>query len=93
MIKRRKSGKLNILTRRLLIPVLSLTFIWAVSAVSYADVATDTLSVKVGYTGMELNEYVEVGTYHWTQLQQDLPLYEIPLRIMNVRVMGQRLRQ
>lgn len=39
-----------------------------------ADVATDTISIRVGYLGMELSEYVEVATYHWSELMGMLPL-------------------
>ena len=42
-----------------------------------ADVATDYISVRVGYIGMELNEYVLVGKYHWSELSNKLPTYEI----------------
>lgn len=43
-----------------------------------ADVATDYLSVRVGYLGMELDEYTLAGKYHWSELQKNLPVYEIP---------------
>ena len=42
-----------------------------------ADVATDYLSVRVGYVGMELDEYVLVDKYHWSELANNLPTYEI----------------
>ena len=38
-------------------------------------IATDTLTVKVGYYGMESSQYVEAGTYHWTELQENLTMY------------------
>ena len=34
-------------------------------------IATDTLTVKVGYYGMDSSRYVEAGTYHWTELQEN----------------------
>lgn len=43
-------------------------------AVSAAGQVTDTLTVKVGYFGMATEDYVEVGTYHWTELYENLPL-------------------
>lgn len=41
-----------------------------------AGQVTDTLTVKVGYFGMETEQYVEVGTYHWSELSQNLPIVE-----------------
>lgn len=41
-----------------------------------AGQVTDTLTVKVGYFGMETENYVEVGTYHWSELSQNLPIVE-----------------
>ena len=46
------------------------------SAKTRADAVTDTLTVRVGYWGMNLNEYVTAGTYHWSELMGALPLYE-----------------
>ena len=46
--------------------------------IAEADYVTDTLTVKVGYSGMDLYEYVEVGTYHWSDLYGSLPIYEVP---------------
>lgn len=40
-----------------------------------AGVVTDTLTVKVGYYGMAADKYVEAGTYHWTELMDNLPLH------------------
>ncbi len=37
---------------------------------------TDTLTVKVGYFGMDTDRYVEVGIYHWSELYNALPLYQ-----------------
>lgn len=41
-----------------------------------AGQVTDTLTVKVGYFGMETEQYAEVGTYHWSELSQNLPIVE-----------------
>ena len=41
-----------------------------------AGVVTDTLTVKVGYYGMAADKYVEAGTYHWTELMDNLTMYE-----------------
>lgn len=41
-----------------------------------ADAVTDKISVAIGYTGMELKEYVTVGDYHWVDLMNELPVYE-----------------
>mgnify|MGYP004550520705 FL=1 len=40
-----------------------------------AGTVTDTLTVKVGYFGMETERYVQVGSYHWSELYNALPLY------------------
>ena len=39
-----------------------------------AGQVTDTLTVKVGYYGMGPETYVEVGTYHWSELSANLPI-------------------
>ena len=41
-----------------------------------ADAVTDSISVAVGYTGMSLSDYVVVDTYHWSELEANLPIYE-----------------
>ena len=41
-----------------------------------AGAVTDTLTVKVGYFGMETEQYVQVGSYHWSELYNALPLYQ-----------------
>ena len=41
-----------------------------------ADAVTDTLTVLVGYQGMDLSEYAATGTYHWGELEGNLPIYE-----------------
>ena len=41
-----------------------------------AGQVTDTLTVRVGYFGMETEQYAEVGTYHWSELSQNLPIVE-----------------
>ena len=38
-----------------------------------AGIATDDLRIRVGYFGMDVDEYVDVDTYHWSQLESDLP--------------------
>ena len=38
-----------------------------------AGIATDDLRIRVGYFGMDTDEYVDVDTYHWSQLENDLP--------------------
>ena len=37
---------------------------------------TDTLTVKMGYYGMAADKYVGAGTYHWTELCENLALYD-----------------
>ncbi len=41
-----------------------------------ADIVTDTLTVKVGYFGMDPDDYIEVATYQWWELEEALPLHE-----------------
>lgn len=44
---------------------------------AYASgIATDDLRIRVGYFGMDTDEYVDVDTYHWSVLENALPLYE-----------------
>ena len=46
------------------------------NALADSNLATDVLHVLVGYSGMEFDEYVEVGTYPWYEIEQTLPVYE-----------------
>ena len=41
-----------------------------------AETVTDTLTIKIGYWGMQEKDYATKAEYHWTQLQNDLPVYE-----------------
>lgn len=59
---------LAVLGMILLLPLLAM--------MAQADIVTDTLTVKVGYYGMDPSEYVELGTYQWWQLEEDLPQYQ-----------------
>lgn len=43
---------------------------------SAAGEVTDTLTVKVGYWGMDTDSYVTVGCYHWSELEANLPLHQ-----------------
>lgn len=40
-----------------------------------ADIVTDTLTVKVGYFGMDPDDYIEVDTYQWWELADTLQLH------------------
>ena len=40
---------------------------------SAAGAVTDTLTVKIGYWGMDTDSYVTAGTYHWSELEANLP--------------------
>ncbi len=59
--------------------VLPMTIMLVMSSITFsnADSVTDTLSIKVGYSGMDLSEYVEVDTYHWSELASALPLHKV----------------
>lgn len=67
---------LNVLRLLVVLPIVFVMVIGS-SSVSNADSVTDTLSIKVGYSGMELSDYVEVGTYHWSELSKSLPLHKV----------------
>ena len=41
----------------------------------YGDTVTDTLEIRLGYSGMALEDYVSVGDYHWGELMENLPMY------------------
>ena len=43
-----------------------------------AGQVTDTLTVKVGYYGMEQDRYVEVATYHWSELYDSCDVWANP---------------
>ena len=59
----------------ILILVCGAVFCGAVQP-AYADVATDTLEVRVGYGGMALSEYVQAGKYHWRELRDKLEIHQ-----------------
>lgn len=42
-----------------------------------ADIVTDTLTVKVGYFGMDPDDYVEVATFEWWELEETLRINEV----------------
>ena len=61
--------------KRCLLLVL-LTALLLLPRQAYASgIATDDLRIRVGYFGMDTDEYVDVDTYHWSQLESDLPLH------------------
>lgn len=63
--------------RKLLAAILAAALLLCLCPTVLADgQVTDTLTVKVGYYGMQTENYVEIGTYHWSQLYEDLPLYQ-----------------
>ena len=76
-MKRYTSIKNNLL--RLLCTALIAVFVLPCISVceTHADYVTDTLSVKVGYSGMELSEYVELGKWYWYELEEMLPMHTV----------------
>ncbi|MGN0702864.1 MAG: hypothetical protein ACI4KL_06815 [Lentihominibacter sp.] len=70
--KNNKPGKLNISAGILAVMLALLMVVPSVTSVARADVATDYLTIKVGYLGMELDEYVEVDKYHWRELAESI---------------------
>ncbi len=71
----RDSNKKRILIFVLVSMLLS-GLILPVRSLVLADAVTDTLAVRVGYSGMELKEYVEIGKWHWSDLARELTVYE-----------------
>lgn len=69
--------KYNIRLRRLTLWMLAcLTAVCLLPGRAEAGgIATDTLTVKAGYYGMDSSQYVEAGTYHGTELQENLTMY------------------
>lgn len=67
-MKNCRRAVLVLLTMALLVPFL-------IQPAS-ADIVTDTLTVKVGYFGMAPEDYIEVETYQWWELEEALPLHE-----------------
>ena len=62
--------------KTILVIIMIMISVIAVPENAHADAVTDNISVAVGYTGMELKEYVTVGDYHWADLMNELPVYE-----------------
>ena len=63
--------------RRLAAVLLMLTLLFPfLTESARADIVTDTLTVKVGYYGMLPEEYIEVATYRWWELEEALPLHD-----------------
>ena len=50
--------------------------LWSESA-DAAGMVTDTITVKVGYYGLDEADYVEVATYQWWEIEDLLPLHEV----------------
>lgn len=63
--------------RKRWIAVLCLAAMLSLAAPVAADgQVTDTLTVKVGYYGMQAEDFVQVGSYHWSELYANLPLHQ-----------------
>lgn len=63
--------------KRLLLYLLCLLLICSLCASAEATgQVTDTLTIKVGYFGMDTDSYVQVASYHWSELYNTLPLYQ-----------------
>ena len=72
-----KTRKIKKWFRGIIISMVCLMMMPFCAVPANADVATDYISVRVGYIGMELDEYVLVGKYHWSELANNLPTYEV----------------
>lgn len=66
----------KVLRLLVVLPIITVLVLGTITF-SHADSVTDTLSVKVGYSNMELSEYVDVNTYHWSELAKSLPLHKV----------------
>lgn len=63
--------------KKLFAIILVLLLAFCLTGTSFAaGQVTDTLTIKVGYYGMESEDYVEVASYHWSELYSNLPLYQ-----------------
>ena len=71
--------------RAVFILIITMAFPILCTTSARADAVTDEISVAVGYAGMELWEYVEVGNYHWSELADNLPIYEQAYSYYNSR--------
>ena len=61
------------LKRQLSVIVLCLMLLPAATLTCYgAGTVTDTITIKVGYWGIEQSDYVEKATYHWTELDDNV---------------------
>lgn len=61
------------LKRPLAVAVICLMLLPAASLVCYgAGTVTDTITIKVGYWGIDQSNYVEKATYHWTELDDNV---------------------
>lgn len=47
---------------------------WLTAGEARAESAVDDLTIRVGYTGMDLNRYVSAGTWNWAKLYHELPM-------------------
>ena len=73
----RNRKKMNIIARCIVVLLMCAFLLPTAGTKAYADVSTDTLTIKVGYTGMQLSEYVEVGNYHWRDLANNMSLHKV----------------
>ena len=73
----KKSIKQNIAVRMTAVVIACGLIVLGSFNFARADVATDSLTIRVGYSGMKLSEYVEVGNYHWRELRNALPLHKV----------------
>ncbi len=59
--------------RHLAVMVLCLMLLPATALACYgAGTVTDTITIKVGYWGIDQSDYVEKATYHWTELDDNV---------------------
>lgn len=55
---------------------------------AHAETVTDTLEIKIGYWGMDESDYVTKAEFHWTELQQNLEIQDIPYSFFRDREDG-----
>ena len=77
-----KSAAASNLCRRWLVFALCAVLIFTMCLLlprpTEAETVTDTLTIKIGYWGMDEKDYVTKAEYHWTELQTNLEILEVP---------------
>lgn len=68
LLKKKKNRAVRVLVTAIILFAAAMSLTLSRPVKTKADMATDTLEILVGYSGMQTNEYVSVATYHWAEL-------------------------